>query len=216
MSDVQILAAGDAAMVLRLGDRIDPSINSRALAAARELSERQFPFIRDIVVGYASVTVYFDPLAVTARDIERRLAEVARKGQSEVTGGARVTVPVRYGGEHGPDLAEVAAFAGCSEDEVAERHMAREYRVFMIGFLPGFPYMGTVDERIAMPRRETPRLEVPAGSVGIAGLQTGVYPVVSPGGWRLIGRTELPLFDPDATPPAILSAGDVVRFTRAS
>ena len=202
-------------MVLRLGDRIDPLVNARALAVARHLGVDEDPAIRDVVVGYASVTVYFDPLALPPSTMAERLRRAAEaRTRESAQGGKQVVIPVRYGGTEGPDLPEVASFAGCTEDDVVSRHVAREYRVFMIGFLPGFPYMGVVDESIAMPRRETPRLAVPAGSVGIAGRQTGIYPVQSPGGWRLIGRTEAPLFDAGKTPPTLLQPGDAVRFTR--
>ena len=117
------------------------------------------------------------------------------------------------GGSLGPDLAEVAAFAGCSQDEVVALHGSRTYRVYLVGFVPGFPYMGTVDPRIAMPRRATPRVKVPAGSVGIAGEQTGIYPTETPGGWRLIGRTPIRLFDAGREPPCLFEAGARVRFT---
>jgi inhibitor of KinA len=123
-----------------------------------------------------------------------------------------VEVPVSYGGGDGPDLAAVAAFAGCPEDEVIRLHTATEYRVYMLGFLPGFPYMGLVNEKIAMPRLDSPRLRVPPGSVGIAGLQTGIYPFESPGGWRIIGRTALRLFDESRPDPFLFKAGDRVRF----
>ena len=117
------------------------------------------------------------------------------------------------GGSLGPDLAEVAAFAGCSPDEVVALHGSRTYRVYLVGFVPGFPYMGTVDPRIAMPRRATPRVKVPAGSVGIAGEQTGIYPTETPGGWRLIGRTPIRLFDAGREPACLFEAGARVRFT---
>lgn len=217
MSSGRVLAAGDSAVVLRLGDRIDPVVNGRALAVAREIADEGDAAIRDVVVGYASVTVYFDPLLIAPGEVEERLQRVAeRRDQPNLARARRAIVPVRYGGDDGPDLHEVAAFAGCREEEVVATHLARDYRVFMLGFLPGFPYMGTVDERIAMPRRETPRLAVPAGSVGIAGLQTGIYPVESPGGWRLIGRTDVTLFDPAAPQPTLVQPGDTVRFARAS
>lgn len=217
MNDARVLAAGDSAVVLRLGDRIDAAINARALAIARDLGAEQHEAVRDIVVGYASVTVYFDPLLTKPEAIEDRLLRAAsRPAPESATAGARIVIEVRYGGADGPDLAEVAAFGRCSEEDVIARHLAREYRVFMLGFLPGFPYMGIVDERIAMPRRETPRLAVPAGSVGIAGLQTGVYPVQSPGGWRIIGRTDVRLFDPSSPRPTLVEPGDTVRFVRAS
>ena len=123
-----------------------------------------------------------------------------------------VVIPVRYGGAAGPDLEEVAAFAGCSSDEVVRRHAATTYRVYMVGYLQGFAYLGIVDPRIAMPRRPTPRLEVPAGAVGIAGGQTGVYPTAAPGGWRLIGRTTVRMFDAERDPPGLVGPGDRVRF----
>lgn len=217
MTDFRVLAAGDSALVLRLGDRIDAGLNALALAVAQDLTSRHELAFRDIVVGYASVTLYFDPLVTPAAEIEERLRGAANRQRREnLQPGNQVVIPVRYGKEEGPDLPEVAAFAGCTEDEVIRRHLAREYRVFMVGFLPGFPYMGVVDERIAMPRRETPRLAVPAGSVGIAGLQTGVYPLQSPGGWRLVGRTDVALFDAGKIPPTLVQPGDTVRFVRES
>lgn len=217
MNDARVLAAGDSAVVLRLGDRIDPTINARALGVARDLAAIRHEAVRDIVVGYASVTVYFDPLLTAPESIEARLRHAASRFTADsVPAGECILIEVRYGGADGPDLAEVAAFGRCSEEDVVRRHLARDYRVFMLGFLPGFPYMGIVDERIAMPRRETPRLSVPAGSVGIAGLQTGVYPVQSPGGWRLIGRTDVRLFDPSSARPTLVEPGDTVRFVRAS
>ena len=130
----------------------------------------------------------------------------------ERAGAKLVAVPVAYGGPFGPDLPEVARFAGCSEDEVVERHASRTYRVYMLGFMPGFPYLGLVDERIAAPRRASPRTSVPAGSVGIAGRQTGIYPTASPGGWQIVGRTPVRLFDLDRHEPCLVLPGDVVRF----
>lgn len=218
MIPAEIRAAGDSAVVLRLGGAIDPAVNARALALARRVRERGRPDAwLDLVVGFASVTAYFDPLRIDAWAVESLLREAASEPVDPSPGDAPpVVIPVRYGGADGADLGEVAAFAGLSEADVIARHLGREYRVFMIGFLPGFPYMGTVDPRIAMPRRETPRVSVPAGSVGIAGGQTGIYPVESPGGWRLIGRTTTALFDPaNASRPTLLQPGDRVRFVRA-
>jgi KipI family sensor histidine kinase inhibitor len=132
-----------------------------------------------------------------------------------ILGGRTFEVPVSYGGEFGPDLAEVAAFAGLDEAAVIELHIGVRYRVFMLGFLPGFAYMGRVDNRIAAPRKASPRFRVPAGSVGIAGVQTGIYPRESPGGWQIIGRTTIPLFDLSKSPPALFAPGDTVRFVPA-
>lgn len=217
MNRFRILPAGDSALVLRLGDRIDPILNARALQVAQALRERVQATLLDVVVGYASVTVYFDPLSADAEEVAEHLQRAANaEAPADEESGKLVTIPVTYGGDVGPDLPEVARFASCSEEDVIARHLAREYRVFMVGFLPGFPYMGIVDETIAMPRRDTPRLAVPQGSVGIAGLQTGIYPVQSPGGWRLIGRTQELMFDPSSSEPTLLRAGDRVRFRRAS
>lgn len=217
MIPAEIRAAGDSAVILRLGGAIDPALNARALALARRVRERGPDTLLDLVVGFASVTAYFDPLRIDSSAIESLLREAAAEPvDTPAEDAAPVVIPVTYGGADGADLGEVAAFAGLSEADVIARHLGREYRVFMIGFLPGFPYMGTVDPRIAMPRRDTPRVSVPAGSVGIAGGQTGIYPVESPGGWRLIGRTTTALFDPaNASRPTLLQPGDRVRFVRA-
>jgi inhibitor of KinA len=215
MSEVRVAAAGDSALVLRLGDTIDVDVNERALRIARELGDRHLAGVRDVVLGYASVTVYFDPLRVEVARLEHDLWELARdEAVRPARQPRRLKITATYGGAQGPDLAEVAAFGRCSEDEVIARHLAREYRVFMVGFLPGFPYLGIVDPRIAIPRRDTPRLSVPAGSIGIAGSQTGIYPVQSPGGWRLIGHTRETLFRAERDSPALLQPGDLVRFVR--
>ena len=166
-----------------------------------------------MVVGYCSLTVYFDPLAVDAAWLEAEIRqEEASIEPTPEPPAAAVEVPVCYGTDCGPDLADVAAFAGCSESEVIERHSAVTYRVYLLGFLPGFPYMAEVDPRIAAPRRATPRTAVPAGSVGIAGGQTGIYPSVTPGGWNIVGRTPVTLFDPDRSRPFLFQPGDRVRF----
>ncbi|HSL23242.1 MAG TPA: 5-oxoprolinase subunit PxpB [Vicinamibacterales bacterium] len=216
MTAPSLVAAGDSAALLRLGDTIDPAINARALRIAALVRERGPAGVRDVVVGYASVTVFFDPLQAERGEVEQILRRAEREagGDTRVTP-RRVTIPVTYGGDAGPDLPEVARFANLSEDAAVALHAGREYRVFMLGFLPGFPYMGLVDERIAMPRRDAPRLVVPAGSVGVAGRQTGVYPLKSPGGWRLIGRTDTVMFDASRETPAFLQAGDLVRFVRS-
>jgi KipI family sensor histidine kinase inhibitor len=163
--------------------------------------------------------VHYDPVAwATGADapgaaIAQALgARVSATADVVVAPGRLVEIPVRYGGADGPDLGEVAAHAGLTESQVVVLHASVEYDVYMVGFSPGFPYLAGLPERLAMPRRATPRVRVPAGSVAIGGLQTGVYPLASPGGWRLIGRTPLPLFDPRREPPVLLSLGDRVRF----
>ncbi len=207
--------AGDSALLLELDGGIDPAVNARAIAVAGAIRGQAIPGVRDVVSTYRSVAVYFDPLRLDVlhlRDLVVRAAGAA----PATTHGRTIDVPVVYGGDAGPDLADVAAFAGLRPEDVIARHAGVEYRVYMLGFLPGFAYLGSVPREIAMPRRATPRPRVEAGSVGIAGAQTAVYPRASPGGWQIIGRTRLRLFDPQRMPPSVLAPGDTVRFVPAS
>ena len=215
MRPIDVVPAGDAALEVRLPERIDPEINSWCVAFARALEQDLGSAQRDVVIGYCSVTVYFDPLRADANWVEDRIHAIAGVTQAdgEITG-AVVEVPVCYGGELGPDLDAVAAYAGCSPHAVIEKHVAREYRVYLVGFVPGFAYMAEVDPAIAAPRRSTPRTAVPAGSVAIAGGQTGVYPAVTPGGWNIIGRTPIAPYDASRPEPFLFRPGDRVRFHR--
>jgi KipI family sensor histidine kinase inhibitor len=212
MTPDPIKQAGDSALLLELGDAaIDPELNARAIAVARVVRERAIPGVRDVVSTFRSVAVFFNPLSTDVATVAAALHEAADVDASREAGRV-VDIPVVYGGDGGPDMTEVAAFAGCTPEEVVERHAAKRYRVYMLGFLPGFAYMARTDPAIAVPRRATPRLRVAAGSVGIAGAQTGIYPRESPGGWQIIGRTPMTLFDLAQTPPALLAPGDEVRF----
>jgi inhibitor of KinA len=212
---------GDGAIVVTLGERIDAGLNRRAhaLAAAVErlrATDRRFG---RAVPAYASVLVPFDPLAL---DPDAAMAALARllddvpadlgPGES----GNLVEIPVTYGGTSGPDLDDVAALNGLTSADVIDLHASTEYRVYLLGFAPGFAYLGSVPGAIAAPRLETPRERVPAGSVGIAGRQTGVYPFDLPGGWRLIGRTDTLMWDLRRDQPSLLSPGDRVRFVPAT
>ena len=209
--------AGDAAVTLELEPpRIDPVINARVVALAAGVRAARYPGVRDVVPSYSAVTVYFDPLRTDLDQLWAVLEEVAAAPMGDAEPARKVVVGVRYGGTAGPDLEAVAVFAGCSTKEVVRRHTAPRYRVYMVGFLPGFPYLGTVDARIAMPRRSSPRLAVPAGSVGIAGTQTGIYPTTAPGGWRLIGLAAVDPFDAGREPPSLFRPGDTVRFEAVS
>lgn len=209
-----LLAAGDAALVVQLPERIDPLLNAWCVALASRVNDRLRATIRDVVIGYCSVTIYFDSLRVDAGWLEAEIqAEAERLEVEEVAEqGAVVNVPVSYGGDVGPDLEDVARFGKCSAAEVIERHASREYRVYLVGFVPGFAYMAEVDPAIAAPRRPTPRTVVPAGSVAIAGGQTGIYPASTPGGWNIIGRTPVAPYDPDRAQPFLFRPGDRVRF----
>ena len=207
--------AGDSALLLELEAVIDPAVNARAIAIAAAVASEHRAGVRDVIPTYRSVAIHFDPLVADVDALRESLSRAADAPPAVIVG-ALVEVPVAYGGENGPDLDEVATFAKLSPAAVVERHSAVEYRVFMLGFLPGFTYMGTVDDAIAAPRKATPRTRIPAGSVGIAGKQTGVYPRPSPGGWQLIGRTGLQVFDPFRTPASLFAPGDRVRFVRVA
>jgi KipI family sensor histidine kinase inhibitor len=203
--------AGDSAILLELEPVIDPAVNARAIAIATAVRSQRLGGVRDVIPTYRSVAVHFDPLTCEIDSLRDTLREAAVSPQVS-SSGSLIEVPVAYGGDEGPDLEDVAAFARAPARTVIARHCAPEYRVFMLGFLPGFAYMGTVDESIAAPRRATPRTRIPAGSVGIAGRQTGVYPRRTPGGWQLIGRTPLQVFDPAREPASLFRAGDRIKF----
>lgn len=216
----RILTAGDRVIVIEYGDDIDEDLNAHVHRVARAIVGRASPGVVEVVPTYRSCAVHVDPLIVSPDDIaadveaiERELAVLDPGGVNRASDEPRtVEIPVVYGGAFGPDLDDVAAHCGLPPDEVVDIHTSGTYRVYMMGFTPGFPYLGGMSPRIAAPRLPTPRTLVPAGSVGIAAQQTGVYPTSSPGGWRLIGRTPLSLFDPRADPPCLVDAGDLVRF----
>jgi inhibitor of KinA len=201
-------------LLVELEPAIDPVINERAILLAARLRKRAARGVRDVAPGYCTIGVHFDPLQTDLAALERaiRADYAAVEREESIADRQPIEIPVQYGGDLGPDLSVVARFAGCSEEEVIARHTQRIYRVYMLGFVPGFAYMGRVDPSIAAPRHRVPRERVPAGSVGIAGGQTGVYPVESPGGWQLIGQTRQIMFDPDRDRPSLLVAGDKVRF----
>lgn len=215
----RIEALGEDAVLLHVGDGIDAATNARVHACAAWLAHHRPGWLREIVPAYASLALLLDvawfPVDVVPVDAAAQwlhaqplpLAESIRAQDSPVR-----TIEVCYGGAHGPDLAALAAHAELSEAELIQRHCAGDYRVAMLGFAPGFPYLIGLDETLAMPRHATPRTRVPAGSVGIGGAQTGIYPAAGPGGWQIIGRTPQALFDPQRQPPALLRAGDRVRF----
>ena len=213
MSGGRLVEMGDSCLSLVFEEQIDPAVNARCVAIAGSLEQCARQGIRDIVPTYNAVTVHFDPIQFDREDLATELGVLAAMDLPDAAhDSAPVAIPVKYGGEFGHDLAAVAEFGGCSEEEVVRVHAGTVYQVYMLGFLPGFAYMGSVNARIAMPRVETPRLRVAAGSVGIAGLQTGVYPFDTPGGWRIIGRTKERMFDPTRANPFLLKAGDRVKF----
>ncbi len=212
-SKVRIRPFGEAALLVELGEEPELTVNGRVHALAAALDARPLPGLRSLVPAYTSLLVEFDPLLADPTEVEAAIrARLERTSAAAPLPGRYRTIPTVYGGEFGPDLNEVAALVGLSPTEVIERHSGTEQRVYMLGFAPGFPYLGDLPPELALPRLATPRERVPAGSVAIAGRQTGIYPRPTPGGWRLLGRTPLTLFDERRTPPAYLAPGDRVRF----
>ena len=214
----RIDAFGEAAVIVRLGNSIDEASYRQLAALSRAVQEKPPLGFAELVPAYNSLLVVFDPLvsdtaavSVDLQALASALPPVAADAAKDI-----IELPVAYGGDYGPDLESVAEHAGLSAAEVIDLHSSRPYLVYMLGFTPGFPYLGGMDPRIAAPRLKTPRTKVPAGSVGIADTQTGVYPLESPGGWNLIGRTPLALFDPDRQVPALLAPGKYVRFVSIS
>jgi len=212
-SHYRVVPAGESVLIVEFEERIDPLVNATTIACAESIQAAAVAGVRDVVPTYRSVAVYFDPLRTdTDALLERITHEAETAGPGALVAREPLRIPVCYGGDLGPDLQQVAAFARMSADEVVQRHAGATYRVFMLGFVPGFAYLGMVDPEIAMPRRSTPRVRVPMGSVGIAGVQTGIYPAETPGGWQLIGQTPVRPFDPRRDDPFLMAAGDAVQF----
>ena len=217
MSPLRIVAAGDAALLIELPPRIDPETSSRVIAIGEAIRARHGSALRDVVVGYCTVTVYFDPRATDADRLAADITSLARDVPVRAASAGRtIEVPVCYGGELGPDLGDVASLAGCTEQEAIALHVGPTYRVYVVGFVPGFPYMAPVDPRLVLPRRAVPRTRVPAGSVAIAAGQTGIYPSETPGGWHVIGRTWLKPYDAGRAEPVLFRPGDDVRFRQVT
>jgi len=213
VSTARIVPAGDAAVIVEFEERIDPAVNARTVAFADAVQAAGLRGVRDVVPSFRSVAVYFDPLRTDYEALMATLeAEAARPTGDTIVERVPIRIPVCYGDDFGPDLSSVAAFAKMSETDVIRIHTSVTYRVFMVGFVAGFAYMGIVDQRIAMPRHSTPRVRVPLGTVGIAGVQTGIYPAETPGGWQLIGRTPVKPFDAARAEPFLMKAGDSVQF----
>jgi KipI family sensor histidine kinase inhibitor len=204
---VRIHPLGDTALLAELGTRLDTALNTRAIALAAALKKRRD--VRQAVAGYATVTVHFDPDQTTHEALGAAIKRLATKRPPMEEPGRLHRIPVVY---DGPDLESVAGVLRLQPQAVAEIHTRPIYRVFLVGFVPGWAYLGPLPEELAMPRRDVPRTLVPAGSVAIAGRQTGIYPLPTPGGWHLIGRTSVKLFLPDSDPPSLFRAGDRVKF----
>ncbi len=210
---MKIIPASDSSLLVVFGNTISPEVHERVIALFHALQMRQEPAIRSLHPAYASLLIDFDPLRVSHEQIGALVEELASASRTTSQEARLVTIPVCCDLEFGPDLGDVAAHAGISPEEVVRLHCSATYLVYFLGFSPGFAYMGGLPEKLHTPRLATPRGRVAAGTVGIAGSQTGVYPVDSAGGWRLIGRTPLRMFDAAANPPTRLQPGDRVKFS---
>jgi inhibitor of KinA len=205
---------GDDALLVTFARAISWDVGARVRTVAQRIRDMHLPSVTDVVPAYTTLAVYFDSRLASYTVISSLIADLAEVMETEVeASSALIEIPVRY---DGPDLAEVAERTGLTQDDVIEKHCSRIYRAYMTGFAPGFTYLGDLDEALVLPRRTEPRVRVPAGSVAIAGVQTAVYPLVTPGGWHLIGTTSVAMFDVQRDPPALIRAGDSVRFIRTA
>jgi inhibitor of KinA len=223
---IKIYPLSESSITIEFGGTISFDINQKVIAFRKLLLSNAFDGLIEVVAAYSTVTVFYDPVRVSGFsspltpgkkveeilfELSTRLKETGQQENSEV-----ISIPVCYDKEFAPDLQWLADFHKVNEDDIIKNHVRTEYTVFMIGFMPGFPYMGILPETLESPRKQTPRTLVPAGSVGIAGRQTGIYPFDSPGGWQIVGRTLLKLFSPDAPKHSLLQAGDRVQFVSIS
>ena len=213
MNQYHLYVEGDSSILIVFGDTINPETNQRIVSTVRLIREQKIEGIVDMIPAFVSLLVNYNPLVISYEKLRVRLEAILQmKTEAQETVRRVYEIPVCYGGEYGPDLQNIANHAGLSPREVIDIHMSRDYLIYMLGFLPGFCYLGGLDERIHTPRLQTPRLKIPAGSVGIGGSQTGIYPMESPGGWQLMGKTPVKTYDPDRQVPILVSAGEYIRF----
>ena len=213
MEQVRFLLTGDTSLSVEFGNEIKESINHDIRAYKIALEKAEIPGIVETVPTYRSLMVHYNPRIIRNGELKEKLEKLlSEMGDIEIPPSPVLEIPVLYGGEMGPDLPFVAENAGLSEEEVIRIHSGTEYLIYMLGFTPGFTYLGGMSDKIATPRLQQPRVKIPAGSVGIAGSQTGIYPIDSPGGWQLIGRTPLKMYDPNRETPILPEAGQYMKF----
>jgi inhibitor of KinA len=209
---VRFLCAGDRALIVEFGDRVDRALSEDVLRLNAVIASSAISGVVETVPTFRSLMVHYDPLVTTRANLEQEIGSLLDHDPSPRIGARLWRVPVCYEGEFAPDLAEVARLTGLTLDEVVVLHSGTRFHVYMLGFLPGFPYMGDLPQALALPRRADPRLRVPAGSISIATSLTAIYPYESPGGWHLIGATPIRLFDADRPRPALFAPGDAIAF----
>jgi len=212
-SETRFFLMGDRGLLLEFGDEISAEVNEKVRKMALAIQAETLDGVIEVVPTYRSLLVLYNPLIIPLEDLKRRLKQL-EEGLKEISfPDPKLTkIPVLYGGDFGLDLEKVAEYLHLTPEEVIRLHCSKPYFIYMIGFMPGFPYMGELPDVLITPRLKTPRLSVPAGSVAIAQKQTGIYPVESPGGWQILGRTPVKLFNPEKEPPALLRMGDLVQF----
>lgn len=212
MNNYIIRSCGGSAVTVEFEEKIAPEVNGEVMSLARAIEAKRPRGIVETIPSFRALTVLFDSCIISEKSVRKIIVSLSGKTSSQKLKSRIFKIPVCYGGEFGCDLDDVAKYHGITSEEVVRRHSGRDYLIYMLGFLPGFAYLGGLDEGLVTPRLENPRTEVPAGAVGIGGEQTGIYPLSSPGGWRLIGRTPVRPFNPEAKPPILYSAGDYIRF----
>ena len=213
MEEVRFLTCGDCAVTVAFPQEIREETNRRIRFLAAEIQNAGIRGLRETVPTFCSLTVYFEPLVLPRRKLERLILRLLASYREGEAGQKRVfRIPVCYEEEYAPDMEDVCRLTGLTRQQVIDLHSGPDYLIYMLGFLPGFPYLGGMDPRLEVPRLDSPRTRIPPGAVGIGGKQTGIYPLASPGGWRLIGRTPAVLYDPHRETPILYQAGDYIRF----
>ena len=217
MQNIKVVPEGDSGLLIQFEQVISPAINQRIAAIVKPIRAQQISGIIDMIPTYCSLLINYNPQAISYKELHHRIESIVKMDTKTESITKKVyEIPTCYGGKYGPDLKNIAEHAGLSEEEVIRIHSSSDYLIYMLGFLPGFTYLGGLDERIHTPRLANPRVLIPAGSVGIGGSQTGIYPVDSPGGWQLMGMTPVKTYDPNRAEPILVQAGDYIRFVPVS